>query len=1231
MNYSEHVEQFDACLIERVNAVRDVNYDPTVDSRSHTNHRVLSDSGDSIHLTPVKSFILNIRPLAVPVVIRGAFGKQIVCREFGEGAVKLGNHTLRLEQIVYCPELRDTLLSHIKLLKAGHTFDLHRSGGTFSDRAATFRVPVSFKGDVLSLGEGAPASSAEAEANATTRAARAAENSQANNLQNDRRENQNNAATASPNPPANPAPSTASPSTSDSQSSSSQISIPALSLLAHSRYGHMCGRKLDELVTLQAAKGLLLSRTHPTHKCLIKSCDACISAKMSRLRFGNSRNHQAHFPNDMASADVCGPITVSRNADGTQAKVYMSLIVDMFSGRAHVRLIGRKSEASDHVKSYFHSSRLETNRPLRHFHTDGGTEYNAAERVLVERGVKVTRTPVHTPQHNATAERMNRTLMEMTRALLKHAQLNPATYWQEALHTAVYLHNRLNVRSEHGKTGHELFTGARPDASNMRAWGCDAFMHVVDPKKQGKLEPRAQKGIFLGYDQKREGCYRIKVGGQIIVSRDVKFQEEQFTVQRPAQQTDAATAATTTASNVTNTPASSIRHRTFDRYSTHSLRPNKSHDGLSDGSDSESSGGEEDEIDQRTRNKIENSIANRQTAANNSSANSLRRSARDHTHARQTGLNPDDFGQFALSAEVQHTHANTANGNKQIRESEVKIPATRRAALRSPYAAEWTAAMDSEIASIRSHGTFVMTPRPPGVNVVSCKWVFAVKCKDGLVTRFKARLVARGFSQQQGIDYSETFAPVLKYKTLRLLLAICAAHDLNLELMDVMTAYLNAPLKETVYMAQPDGYQLDGEHIVCLLLKAIYGLRQAGREWNILLDAFIRSLGFTRLVSDPCVYLKRSRTGNLLIISVYVDDIPSAFHNSDRAEWEEIKQKFHARFAIKFLGAADWFLNMRITRDRSRKLLWLDQQTYVESMLEDLRMDNCRIVQHPGTQEELSKESAPSTNQEIELMSKIPYRRAVGLLTYLSNTSRPDIAHAVNLVAQFSQNPGAIHWRAVQLILRYLCGTANYAICFDGQTQHNSNLHANISRSNSASSHTRIDSLPLTVYADASWGNCKDTRRSTSGWLIRLGASWIDWSCHKQATPALSSCEAEYMALTAATTGVMWTMKLLREMSAVQNGVDVAIPQTVPLLHSDNKSAIALANNDSNHNRSKHIDIRHHFIRHEIVNKRISLVWVASEDQYADILTKTLLPRLFLKFQAILVKPRPTNTQNQQE
>jgi hypothetical protein len=226
--------------------------------------------------------------------------------------------------------------------------------------------------------------------------------------------------------------------------------------------------------------------------------------------------------------------------------------------------------------------------------------------------------------------------------------------------------------------------------------------------------------------------------------------------------------------------------------------------------------------------------------------------------------------------------------------------------------------------------------------------------------------------------------------------------------------------------------------------------------------------------------------------------------------------------------------------------------------------------------------------------------------------------HPAQLVAQFSQNPGAEHWRAVVQILRYLSSTTHYGLLFG----------ATASASPSSSSSGASLSVPstnsrsaLTVFADANWGSCKDSRRSTTGWLIQLCGGWIDWSCKKQETVALSSCEAEYVAASSATAGVTWTVQLLSEIGFLDWISGGASLSAIPVLFSDNRSAIAMANTDSLHSRSKHIDIKHHFIREQVDRKFIAIQWISTHEQIADILTKTLAPRLFTKFRDAIVTP----------
>jgi reverse transcriptase-like protein len=879
---------------------------------------------------------------------------------------------------------------------------------------------------------------------------------------------------------------------------------------------------------------------------------------------------------------------------------------------------------SGHVISYFHRSKIETGQELKHFHTDGGKEYNRAERTLESRGVKVTRTPIHTPQWNAIAERKNRTIVEMARACLLHARLDPDVFCQYAVETAVFVHNRVTVVHPYNKTPHELFTGRKPNVSMFRVFGCKAIVRSSD-EHPGKFAARGLIGIFVGYDMKRELCYRVWVDGKIIVSRDVRFDEQEFIVAK----NNSAVAIAEIQNHIDRCLPSNVAE-VKDRVSAEGDPgkedpdakmagegfPPKSKPYASEDQDSRSHNESEEEeglkVDKQTMKKIDKQ---NKSAKSTAAVASVRRSVREKNNVKQSGLNMDDFGKSAFAISSHPTSAPSA-----IRTSDVSIPGTVRKAMQSKFAAQWKAAMDAEMKSIREHETYFLVDAPDSqINLVTNKWVFAVKEKDGYVIRFKARLVARGFTQQHGVDYEETYSAVARGKSVRAFLAVVAIRDLNLELMDVETAYLNASLKETVYMVQPQGYEQGGKNVVCLLKKALYGLKQSGREWHEHIDAFIQSLGFTRCKSDECVYTRLSRNKHMILIVVYVDDIPGAFDEVDRQEWEEIKQAFADQYKIKFLGDADWFLGMRIRRDRSCKILYLDQQSYAESVLEEFHLDESRSVAHPGTPEELTKAGCATSTEEIAEMRSVPYRQAIGSLMYLANCTRPDMLHAVNLAAQFSQNPGAIHWRAVMQILRYLCGTTELGLKFDGNMGKNSFTHSDASSAQSAS----VES-PLVIYADANWGSCKDSRRSTTGWLIQLGNCWIDWSCHKQATVALSSCEAEYMAVTASTQGAMWMSQLLHEIGFMRwicGGASSpsSTISPVPLIYSDNKSAIAMAQNDSLHSRSKHIDIKHHFIREQIEKKFIQIQWISTHQQVADILTKTLQPRTFIKFRDLLV------------
>ena len=324
-----------------------------------------------------------------------------------------------------------------------------------------------------------------------------------------------------------------------------------------------------------------------------------------------------------------------------------------------------------------------------------------------------------------------------------------------------------------------------------------------------------------------------------------------------------------------------------------------------------------------------------------------------------------------------------------------------------------------------------------------------------------------------------------------------------------------------------------------------------------------------------------------MILSTYVDDIPSSFHPDDKDEWNEIKEKLNKKYKIKFLGEADWLLNMKITRDTANNRIYLDQSSYVESILEEFDMKNHIPVSSPSPTYKMSKLDCPTTDEGKEAMKKFPYRRLVGLLMYLSNATRPDIAFAVRTAAQYMENPGILHWKALITILKYLKGTMNYGLLFDG------NLVASDAN----------DKFPIVGYADADWGG-NESRKSTTGGVITVGGNVVDWLCNKQQTPALSSCEAEYIATGATVQSMMWINSLLQEM-----GLRTVLEEMPLRVHNDNQSAIAICKNDVLHDRVRHIDIKHHFIRDLIENKNLTIDWIPTADQVADIFTKPLKGR----------------------
>jgi hypothetical protein len=314
-----------------------------------------------------------------------------------------------------------------------------------------------------------------------------------------------------------------------------------------------------------------------------------------------------------------------------------------------------------------------------------------------------------------------------------------------------------------------------------------------------------------------------------------------------------------------------------------------------------------------------------------------------------------------------------------------------------------------------------------------------------------------------------------------------------------------------------------------------------------------------------------------MLIGVYVDDIIGAYHPEDKEEFMEFIDKIQRRFNMKIIGFPKSILGMKLEYNIKSKIITLSNEKYIDQILSNHNMSNAHPTVTPELQELLGPESCPVMESERREMQLIPYRKLVGELLYLMNTSRPDIAHAVGTLARFMENPGMKHWSAAKRVLRYLAGTKNIGIIMNGNTD-NSRYH-------------------ITAYSDADWGRDIHGRKSIYGYIIHLNGCPISWISKKQTFVAQSTCESEYVGMSEGIREIRWINQLLQELH---------ISTTIPTLYADNESAVKIASNTGMDNRIKSIDINYHYIKDEVAHKHVLIESVSTDNNIADIFTKPL-------------------------
>lgn len=503
-------------------------------------------------------------------------------------------------------------------------------------------------------------------------------------------------------------------------------------------------------------------------------------------------------------------------------------------------------------------------------------------------------------------------------------------------------------------------------------------------------------------------------------------------------------------------------------------------------------------------------------------------------------------------------------------------PLTYQEAVHCPEAAQWINAMTEEVDSLKESKTWELVRLPDGRQAIQCKWVFKTKYQpNGKVDKYKARLVAKGYTQRAGVDYSETFSPVVKFETVRIVMAITAADDLEIVQFDIKTAFLHGDIAELLYMEQPEGF-VDKDHpdYVCLLRKALYGLKHASRNWNHKFNQFLLQFGFTISDADPCAYYS-SQGAQIIILLIYVDDGLICF--SKGTNIDHILDSMDKAFS-NTRGPAGCYVGLRITRRRDTQEIFLDQTHYLTKLVRKFGFLDAIPLSVPADPH--SHLSFGSSDESTPVTS-FPYQTIVGSLQFACIGTRPDIAYAVSVAAKYCTNPSTAHCNALRRLLKYLAGTLDFGISFSGNDQ----------------------ALSLTAYCDADFAMDIDDRKSRSGYILFVNHGPVFWASRKQASCASSTTEAEYLAASSTTKEIFWHRRLLTSLGKA--------PTSPTPLFTDNQSALRLIKNPEFHRRTKHIDVQYHVIREAFLANLLLPSFVSSHDQLADIFTKALPKETF--------------------
>jgi hypothetical protein len=841
--------------------------------------------------------------------------------------------------------------------------------------------------------------------------------------------------------------------------------------------------------------------------------------------------------------------------------------------------------------------------------SDCGGEFVNAEMstMLGDLSVFHSTTSPYSPHQNGIAERSNRTIFDLAAACM-HACGLAIKFWTHSVayvvHTLNYLPNfALNLQS----TPYLKVFGNVPDVGYFRVFGCDAYMVLPDTKRPS-FGLRAVKGIFVGYNHPHSLSYKILYKGTIYDSGHVYFNEDLKCLTPPEQ----------TLINDIQIFFKNINNPVQYQLTNDDVRSfaegRDSNDKIVKAADDPSSR-RIDEIEiieditpvsKRTRGRKSNVAStvhvnpvNNVTKINTKSKINSKFNGRTNLY----NLNNDITSQALLSnvyyfndtGAIEYLHDKDLEVLQTITPFTYSLitqmdSITIEQAMSSSEWPEWEKAMQEELNKLNSINTWeIVDQLPPGRKALLYKWVLKKKYDIYNKLIYKARLTVKGCSQREGIDFTETFSPVAKLTAVRLVLSLGTIENLVFNQFDVQNAFPNATLSDVdIYMVAPKELYLHNDTLYLRLNRALYGLKQASREWNLLITKILLEIGFKQLTSESCIFIY-FKDNIRIILALYVDDMIIGSNDNESKDW--LFNQLSKNFIVK-QNILTRCLGLDVTHDPKNRMLTLSRNDYARDLIKEYDHFITHLLFTTTVlpiDVQLSLSDCPNNEAEKSVMDQYPYRRILGKLNYFTCTLRCDINFAVNFLARFMVNPGIKHWHALLHLLAYIRDHPEAYITYKDPNH--------IKYLIDGKTHS-MEPNRLYCFVDADFASSDiDSRRSVTGYVIFFNSGIISWKSSLQRRTSASTTEAEYRALHDACKECIWLTRILSEI-----GYEHVPPVIV---FEDNTSTIAATKNPVAHSKLKHLDTIYHQIRDFIRDGQIVVTHVETQNQFADLLTKT--------------------------